>query len=96
MIKNQSTFERLISLLQGASWALVVIGAFYAFTSLYHLGLFISILGSFLGSLLGLFFVVVFEVAQIQIEKLGEIKKQTLLLEEILKNSKNDETVSDN
>lgn len=95
MLKNQSTFERLLSLLQGASWALAFIGAFYAFISLYKLSLFIAFLSVFLGSLPGLFLVVVFELAQIQIEKLTQMKKQTLLLEEILKNSKNDETVSD-
>lgn len=83
-MKKQSAFERLISLLQGASWALVLIGAFSFFTALYPFGLFTGIIGAFLGSLGGLFFVVIFEIANIQIDKLDEIKKQTKLLEKLV------------
>jgi len=83
-LKKRSAFERLISLLQGASWALVLIGAFSFFTALYPFGLFSGIIGAFLGSLGGLFFVVVFEIGNIQIEKLEEMKKQTKLLEKLV------------
>ena len=96
MLKHQSTFERLISLLLGASWAVVFIGAFYAFTSFFPIGLFYALLACFIGSIPGLLLVVILEVAQIQIDKLKEMKKQTLLLEELLKNSQTHETVSDN
>jgi membrane associated rhomboid family serine protease len=96
VFKNQSTFERLLSLLQGASWAVVFIGAFYAFSSFYPFGLLIALLASFLGSLFGLLLVVLFELAQVQVDKLNEMKKQTLLLEELLKSSKIDETVPHN
>ena len=85
---KKSTFERLISLLQGASWALVVIGSFSLFLTLYSFGLLIAFFGAFLGSLGGLFFVVILEIAQIQIEKLDEIKKQTKLLEKLVDNEK--------
>jgi len=80
---RQSFFEKLISLLQGAAWALVAVGSVSFFLSLYHLGLFIAILGAFIGALLGLFFVVMFEMAQLQIDKLKEMKKQTALLEKL-------------
>jgi len=65
-IKKQAFFEKLLSLLLGAAWALVIVGSTSFFLSLYHLGIFIALLGAFIGALLGLFFVVVFEIAQIQ------------------------------
>ena len=84
MIKHRSFFEKLIYILQGASWALVVVGATTSFLKLYSLGFVTALLGAFLGSLLGLFFVVLFEIAQIQIDKLNEMKKQTEILNKIL------------
>ena len=93
-LKNrQSFFEKLLSLLQGVAWALVSVGSISFFTSLYHLGLFIAILGAFIGALLGLFFVVIFEIAQLQIEKLKEMKKQTLLLEKLTQQSETTTTL---
>jgi len=86
MLKKRSAYERLISLLQGASWALVVVGAITFFSILYPFGIFTALIGAFLGSLGGLFFVVVFETAQQQIEKLEEMKKQTKLLEKLVNN----------
>ncbi len=83
MIRNRSFFEKLVYILQGASWALVVVGATTSFLKLYSLGFVTALLGAFLGSLLGLFFVVLFEIARIQIDKLKEIKKQTEILKEI-------------
>lgn len=82
-IKKQAFFEKLLSLLLGAAWALVIVGSTSFFLSLYHLGIFIALLGAFIGALLGLFFVVVFEIAQIQVDKLKELKKQTTLLEKL-------------
>jgi purine-cytosine permease-like protein len=90
MLKKRSAYERLISLLQGASWALVVVGATVFSSILYPFGLFSALIGAFLGSLGGLFFVIVFEIAHQQSEKLEEIKKQTKLLEKI------DEKLSNN
>ena len=76
-------FEKLLSLLQGAAWALVVVGSVSFFFTFYHFGLIVAILCAFIGALLGLFFVVVFEIAQVQIDKLKELKKQTKLLEKL-------------
>ncbi|HIP29787.1 MAG TPA: hypothetical protein EYG93_03125 [Sulfurospirillum arcachonense] len=83
MLKKRSAYERLISLLQGASWALVVVGATTFFSILYPFGLFTALIGAFMGSLGGLFFVIVFEIAHQQSEKLEEMKKQTKLLEKL-------------
>ena len=83
MLKKRSAYERLISFLQGASWALVSVGATTFFLILYPFGLFSALIGAFLGSLFGLFFVVVFEIAHQQSEKLEEMKIQTKLLRKI-------------
>jgi len=85
LILKQSFFEKLLSLLLGAAWALVVVGAATFFFSLYHNGIVIALLGAFIGALVGLFFVILFEIAQIQIDKLKELKKQTQLLQLLTK-----------
>ena len=85
MIAKQSFFEKLLSLLLGAAWALVVVGSATFFISFYHSGIVVALLGAFIGALIGLFFVVVFEIAQIQIDKLKELKKQTQLLQLLTK-----------
>ena len=85
--KKQNFFEKLLSLLQGAAWALAIVGSTSFFLSLYHLGIFLALIGAFVGALLGLFFVVLFEIAQIQVDKLKELKKQTLLLEKLAQQS---------
>jgi hypothetical protein len=82
--QKQSFIERLISLLQGASLALAILGAIYAFSLMNPLGFFLALVSGFLGMLPGLSFVVLFEVANIQFEKLREIQKQNTLLEEVL------------
>jgi hypothetical protein len=77
------TFEKLLSLLQGASWALAIAGSVYLFLLFLPFGFiiaFIVALFSFLGAF---FFVIVFEMAHIQIEKLEELRKQTALLERL-------------
>jgi len=84
-MEKQSLFEKLLSLLQGAAWALVVVGAFTLFMNFYHLGLVIALFGGFIGALIGFFFVVLIELIQIQFEKLREVKKQTKLLEKLVK-----------
>lgn len=84
MMENRTFFEKLLSLLQGAAWALVVVGFFVSFVNLYHLGILIAVFGAFIGSLAGFFFVIIFEVVQIQFEKLREMKRQTALLEKLV------------
>lgn len=85
MTLKQSFFEKLLSLLLGVAWALVVVGAVTFFLSLYHSGIVVALLGAFMGALIGMFFVVLFELAQIQIDKLKELKKQTELLQLLTK-----------
>ncbi|MDD3344118.1 MAG: hypothetical protein PHR87_11135 [Sulfurospirillaceae bacterium] len=93
MIYNRTLFEKILSLLQGASWALAILGGLYAFLLFYPFGFLTASLIAIFLFLMGFFFVVVFEVAQIQIEKLEELKKQTKLMEKLTQNLP-DETLS--
>lgn len=98
MEKRKSTFERLIALLQGASWALIIVGAFSLFSSFSSFGILFALVAAFIGALPGFLFLTLLELGNIQIEKLQELKKQTRLLEEMsLAHRKDkDETLSHN
>jgi membrane associated rhomboid family serine protease len=80
---KQSLLETVISLLQGASWALAVIGMVVFYNLFSPFGFIVGIFSAFFGSLAGLFFVVFFEIALLQIQKYKETKEQTLLLRKI-------------
>ncbi len=81
---KENSFESIVSFLQGASWAIVVIGAYLFFTLFYPFGLIVALVGGFFGAMIGLFMVVFFEMAHSQEESLKEHKEQTKLLKEIL------------
>lgn len=91
MLIHKTRFEKLLSFLQGASWALALAGGFYLFLAFLPFGFVVaSILGVIL-FLFGAFFAIMFQLAQVQIDKYEEMKKQTLLLEKF---TKNDQTIS--
>lgn len=94
LFQNRSTFEKLLSLLQGSAWALAIAGGTYAFLLFYPFGFFTSLLMGLFFFLAGIFFVVVFEIAQIQIDKLEELQKQTKLLEKLSNKDEEDEKIS--
>jgi len=81
---SKKGFDGLVSFLQGASWATVVIGAYLFFTLFYPFGLIVALVGGFFGAAIGLFMVVFFEMAHTQEEALKEQKEQTRLLREFL------------
>ena len=78
----------LINFLLGASWALAFVGAVIAFFSFINFNLFYAIFGAFIGALPGLFFVLLVEYFLMREEKLRELRKQTKLLEELVKINK--------
>jgi ABC-type lipoprotein release transport system permease subunit len=82
---KKRNFELLISFLAGASWALVVFGALKLFMMFWHAGLLYAILGAFVGAIGGLFLVLIVEVCSIQYKKLEELKRQTEILEKLIK-----------
>jgi len=80
-----SSLSILINFLLGVSWAFALIGASTLFFTLIKIGLFYALIGSLLGALPGLFFVLFIEYFLMRQEKLEELKKQTKLLEELIK-----------
>lgn len=83
-----STLSRVINFLLGVAWASVLLGTLYIFLSYYRLSLVDAIFLSFLGSLPGLFFVVILEYLIIGLQHYEETKRQTKLLEELLEQRK--------
>ena len=80
---RQTLTETLISFLLGAAWALVLLGAALLFWSFLPFGFLIAFMAGIVGSLSGLLFVVLLEVASLQFEKYRELKRQRELLETI-------------
>jgi hypothetical protein len=79
--------------LQGSSWALAILGGIYTFLLFFPFGFLTALLLATFLFLVSFFFVVVFEIAQIQIDKLEELRKQTKLLEKLAQHL-DDETLS--
>jgi membrane associated rhomboid family serine protease len=79
---QRGSFDSLVSFLQGASWATVIIGAYLFFTLFYPFGLIVALIGGFFGATIGLFMVIFFEMAHTQEEILKEQREQTRLLKE--------------
>ena len=91
--KKSASFEKLLSFLQGASWALAIAGGGYTFLLFLPFGFVISSIIGLFFFLIGMFFVVIFEVAFIQLSKYEEMQKQTSLLERVA-NRSDDQTLS--
>ncbi len=83
MIMNNKNFESIVSFMQGASWGMVIIGAYLFFTLFYPFGLIVALIGGFFGASIGLFMVIFFEMAHIKQEMHKENIKQTSILEKI-------------
>jgi hypothetical protein len=78
-----SSFVRIISFLQGASWAFVLIGAALVFKALFLFDLPTAIFSTFVFIFLALFVIAVLDALVIHRKRYEEEKKQTKLLEEI-------------
>ncbi len=85
---KRRSFDSLVSFLQGASWATVIIGAYLLFTLFYPFGLIVALVGGFFGATIGLFLVIFFEMAHTQEDILKELQEQTRLLREKESNQK--------
>ena len=84
---DRKKFDSLVSFMQGASWGIVIIGAYLFFTLFYPFGLIVALIGAFFGATIGLFMVVFFEMAHTQEEALKEQKEQTKLLQALVDKS---------
>ncbi|WP_455755780.1 hypothetical protein [Sulfurimonas sp.] len=80
---QRDRFDRIISFLLGASWAIVFFGALITFKSFLFLGLGLSLFITLLYILVSLFMILGLDAFAINRQKLVEMKKQTKLLEKI-------------
>ena len=80
---KKSLLENIISFLLGIFWALLILSAFFFFTTFIKNGLLTAIVFTVLSSIFWLMFIVFLEVCNIQIEKIKELKRQTKILESI-------------
>ena len=80
---QKDIFDRTISFLLGASWAILLFGALLTFKTFIFLGLGLSIFITILFILVSLFMILTLDAFAINREKLQEAKKQTKLLEKI-------------
>jgi len=80
---QKDIFDRIISFLLGASWAIVFFGALITFKTFIILGFSLSLFITILFVLFSLFMTLALDAFMINREKLRELKKQTKLLEEL-------------
>jgi hypothetical protein len=80
---QKDSYTRIISFLQGASWAIVLVGAFVTFKITITFGLSFSIVSTLLFIIVSLFLILTLDAFSVNKQKLEEAKKQTKLLEKI-------------
>jgi len=80
---QKDIFDKIISFLLGASWAIVLFGALLTFKTTISFGLGLSIFLTIFYILISLFMILALDAFAVNREKLVEIKKQTKLLEKI-------------
>ncbi len=80
---QKDRFDRILSFLLGASWAIVFFGALIIFKSFLPLGLGLSIVVTTFFIFIGLFLILGLDAFSVNREKLVEAKKQTKLLEKL-------------
>ena len=79
----QDKFDKIISFLLGASWAIVIFGALITFKVFLFLGLSTSVFLTLLFIFTSLFMILALDAFAVNRQKLVEAKKQTKLLEDI-------------
>ncbi|MFC2057635.1 hypothetical protein ACFLR6_01715 [Campylobacterota bacterium] len=79
----------VVNFLLGVAWAAVLLGAITSFLAFYQVSIFLGIVSAFMGALPGMVFVLVLEHIITAKERYLELKKQTALLEALLKQKEN-------
>lgn len=80
---QKDIFDRIISFLLGASWAIVLLGALIVFKTFLVLGLGLSIVITIFYIFISLFLILTLDAFSVNKQRLSEEKKQTKLLEKI-------------
>jgi len=75
----------VVNFLLGVSWASVIIGAVTSFLSFYNDSFFLALISAFVGAMPGMVAVLLLELVITSKEKHLELKKQTKLLQSLLK-----------
>ncbi|MEA3228164.1 MAG: hypothetical protein U9P38_03725 [Campylobacterota bacterium] len=80
---QKDIYERIISFLLGASWAIVIFGALIVFKTFLVLGLGLSLFITISYIVTSLFFILLLDAFMVNKQRLKEAEKQTKLLEKI-------------
>lgn len=80
---QKDTYERIISFLLGASWAIVLFGALVTFTAFFSFGISFAIFTTTVYIFFSLFMILALDSFSVNKQRLEEAKKQTELLEKI-------------
>jgi len=84
---QKDIYDKIISFLQGASWAVVLFGALITFEIFSTFGIVLAIFLTIFFIFISLFLILLLDTFAVNRERLEEAKKQTKLLEELnLKN----------
>jgi len=80
---QKDIFERIVSFLLGASWAILLFGALITFKIFMVLGFGLAIFLTILYIIISLFLILALDAFMVNKQRLAEAKKQTELLEKI-------------
>lgn len=81
---NRKIVQNILDFLLGVSWAIVFLGAFFFFFIFTPLGLITAFIAAFFGMIFGFVLIVVFESMKALFENSEELKKQNILLKELI------------
>jgi len=80
---QKDIYQRIISFLLGASWAIVLFGALFIFKIFISFGVLIALFATLLFIIISLFLILLLDSFEVRKETLEELKKQRELLEKI-------------
>jgi len=80
---QKKLFEYLISFLLGFSWAIALLGAFFAFETFLPLGFITAFISAIFGSLFGIFLLIFLTNVNLNIKRTEEVAKQSEILNRI-------------
>jgi len=80
---QKDIYQRIISFLLGASWAIVLFGALLTFKIFISFGIIVALFATLLFIIISLFLILLLDSFEVRKETLAELKKQRELLEKI-------------
>ena len=80
---QKDIYQRIISFLLGASWAIVLFGALLTFKIFISFGIIVAVFATLLFIIISLFLILLLDSFEVRKNTLAELKKQRELLEKI-------------